>query len=758
MAQIYKADYGYYVGAGNLDGAPAANLYITDSDQYFALTQQASGTPNPTTSSTLLRRNEANDKIRGTGLSPGFISEYNYVTLLPYRLYNTTYNTSVSNAMIAITDIFPNAFKNCPNLASHETTPYAAGIQNCTFVYLKSCERYIDNMGYVYKENASTHLLERVTSSADPDILISSMTGYSGPTGNASTNINLIYDIKGNNISAYGVSVGVGAEYVWSDPTENSGYYVFNGRTVYSHTAFIDHRALLLDQENVPPDKETDPDNPPSDDPYTGDPFTDLDPSEPGGGKGKKELPPVAPTPKPSITDPDNFSTLGICSIYSPSAAEVITLSVALWDPSFVSALSKLMNDPMEAIISFHSVPVALTGTSQTIRIGNTTMAGCTADKIIHQYEKVDCGSVQIDEIYGGYLDYKSRIDLFLPFIGHVNLSPDDVMGKTVNLEYIIDILTGSCVATISVDSVVIGSFGGNCSYQLPLTGQNRSQLISGLIGMTGMAITGVATGGLSAPVAAGVAATSLNVATSKTQYQKAGGIGANTGYIGVRTPYITVHIPNQCAPQFQNEFTGYPSYITRYVNQLSGYMEMYKGHIEIPGATDTELSEIEDLLETGVIVNDTSAPTLTAAGSVSLYTMSSEREAIGKSKSQIGNTITGSLRNESNILTPSILIEADISDLTACNYFSTFGRFYYVTDIRSIRTGVCEIRGRVDVLETYRHQIGGCMIIVKRQKSAWNLYINDGAFITYENDKWYTKNFTSAFSSNSFVLVVSGG
>ena len=757
MAQIYKADYGYYVGASNLDGAPVANLYYTDTDQYFAFTQQKTGTPAPTTSNTDIRRAEANNKIRGSSISPGFISEYNYVTLLPYRVYNTTYDTSVSNALIAITDIFPNAFKNCPNLASHETTPYAAGIRNCTFVYLKSCDRYIDHNGYVYKENTSTHLLERLTTGVEPEALISGMSGYAGPTGNASTSISIIYDIKGSNF-AYKVALQVGAEYTWADPTEQGAYKVFSSKNTYSDYLYNDNRKTLLDQENVPPDKETDPDNPPDDDPYTGDPFTDLDPSEPGGGKGKKKIPPVIPTPKPKVTDPDNFAGLGICSIYSPTAAEVITLSVSLWDPTFTQAISKLMNDPMEAIISFHSVPVALTGTSQTIRIGNHTMTGCSAAHILSQYHKVDCGSVQIDEIYGGYLDYKSRIDLFLPFIGTVNLSPDDVMGKTVKLEYLIDILTGGCVATISVDDAIIGSFGGNCSYQLPLTGQSRSQLISGMIGLCGMAITGVATGGLSAPVAAGVAASSLNVATSKTQYQKAGGLGANTGYIGVRTPYITVHVPNQCAPKFQNEFTGYPSYITSFVNMLSGYVEMYKGHVEVAGATDTELSEIQSLLEAGVVVNDTSAPTLTAAGSISLYTMTSEREAIGKSKTQIGNTLTGSLRSESNILTPSILIEADIGDLSTCNYFSTFDRFYYVTDIISIRTGVCEISGRVDVLETYRNKIGGNMIIVKRQKSKWNLYIDDGSFITYANDKWYTKNFTSAFSNNSFVLVVSGG
>ena len=756
MAQIYKARYGYYSGANNLEGIAVSALTWTDSDSYFALTQQPTGTPAPTQSGTDLRPREAVDKIQGTSLLKGIIPEYKYVTLIPYKNFNVIYETAVTNSVYGITRLFPNAYVNCPNLLAHMTIISSTAC--CSFVYLESPKRWIAYNGAVYKENESTHLLERVLTGSDPQSIYSSMNGYAGPSTNSNTVLSLLYSIKGNTTRAYLVSIFCGVDYEWTNPEATGAYRVCSSVTDYNYAIYLDNVRIMLDQYNVPPDKETDPDNPPEDDPYTGDPFTDLDPSEPGGGKGKKKIPPEVPTPKPSITDPDNFATLGLCAIYSPSDAEVIALAAALWDNTFVSGLHKLMNDPMEAIISFHSVPVAITGNNATIVIGNQSMTGCTAKRILTQYVKVDCGSVDIDEIYGGYLDYKSRIDLFLPFIGTVNLSPDEVMGKTVSLEYLIDVLTGSCVATISVDGIIIGSFGGNCSYQLPLTGQNRSQLISGLIGMAGMAITGVATGGLSAPVAAGVAATSLNVATSKTQYQKAGGIGANTGYIGVRTPYITVHVPNMCAPQFQNEFTGYPSFITRYISQLSGYMEMYKGHIEIAGATDTELSEIENLLEAGVIVNDTSAPTLTAAGSVSLYTMSSEREAIGKSKSQIGNTLTGSLRSESNILTPSILIEADIDDLTTCNYFSTFGRFYYVTDIRSIRTGVCEISGRVDVLETYRHQIGGCMIIVKRQKGAWNLYIDDGSFITYANDKWYTKNFTAAFSSNSFVLVVSGG
>lgn len=122
--------------------------------------------------------------------------------------------------------------------------------------------------------------------------------------------------------------------------------------------------------------------------------------------------------------------------------------------------------------------------------------------------------------------------------------------------------------------------------------------------------------------------------------------------------------------------------------------------------------------------------------------------------------TLTGELKAETSILNPVILINADISNLTDCNYMSipAFARKYFVTDIRSIRNGLVEISGRVDVLTTYQTQILAQRAIIRRQEQEWNLYLNDGVFKVYQNPEIVTKAFPSGFSTQEIIIAVAGG
>ncbi len=146
-------------------------------------------------------------------------------------------------------------------------------------------------------------------------------------------------------------------------------------------------------------------------------------------------------------------------------------------------------------------------------------------------------------------------------------------------------------------------------------------------------------------------------------------------------------------------------------------------------------------------------------AFNIVLYQNNSEPNRIGKDLTEIA-TVSGVLRDATSILTPRIAIEGDISDVTGCNYFyiAEFGRYYYITDIQSLRHNLYDISGRVDVLETYKEQIKANTALVFRQENAWNLYLNDGSFKTFQNPIVLTKEFPSGFSSLSYILAVAGG
>lgn len=129
---------------------------------------------------------------------------------------------------------------------------------------------------------------------------------------------------------------------------------------------------------------------------------------------------------------------------------------------------------------------------------------------------------------------------------------------------------------------------------------------------------------------------------------------------------------------------------------------------------------------------------------------------------------LTGTLRESTSILRPTIIVESS-ENLSAYNYMEIedFGRKYFITDITSVRKNLWSISCRVDVLSTYKTAIGGCKAIVHRQqdKSKSNLYINDDQFYIEQRSDITRHHFIKDglnFSFNPdnyyYVLIVSGG
>lgn len=144
---------------------------------------------------------------------------------------------------------------------------------------------------------------------------------------------------------------------------------------------------------------------------------------------------------------------------------------------------------------------------------------------------------------------------------------------------------------------------------------------------------------------------------------------------------------------------------------------------------------------------------------SITLQTNLSEKNRLDKTITDI-TTVTGTLKDRTSILNPTILIEGDISSVIACNYMTipTFGRSYFVNDIVSVHNNLYEISAHVDVLTTYKTGIRANTGITKRQASNYNLYLDDGSLKIYNNPKIVTKVFPSGFGTAEFVLAVAGG
>lgn len=142
----------------------------------------------------------------------------------------------------------------------------------------------------------------------------------------------------------------------------------------------------------------------------------------------------------------------------------------------------------------------------------------------------------------------------------------------------------------------------------------------------------------------------------------------------------------------------------------------------------------------------------------ITLQINASEKNKLTKDITDLA-TLSGTLKNGTSIIDPVISFEGDLSSFVNCNYMSipTFGRSYFVNDIRSIRNNVYEISAHVDVLSSFAAQIKSNTAIVRRQENQWNLYLNDGVFKTYQNPEIITKAFPSGFTTQEFVLAVAG-
>lgn len=138
----------------------------------------------------------------------------------------------------------------------------------------------------------------------------------------------------------------------------------------------------------------------------------------------------------------------------------------------------------------------------------------------------------------------------------------------------------------------------------------------------------------------------------------------------------------------------------------------------------------------------------------------SSETNKLTKSVTY-SQTLNGSLKNESDIVRPNILVEG-LSDIKNINYMriSEFGRVYFVDDITIVRDNLFMISAHCDVLSSFATEIRSNSAIIKKQESYNNLYLDDGTFKAYQNDQIGILNFSGGFelgANQSFILAVAG-
>ena len=350
--------------------------------------------------------------------------------------------------------------------------------------------------------------------------------------------------------------------------------------------------------------------------------------SKPGGGGGNGDI--------GGDTNPDDglptISALdsGLLTAYNPSVAELQSLGRFLWSDSFdINTFKKLFNDPFDTLLGLSVVPVKPnTSGTKSIMFGNMD-SGVSASVVANQWVKKDMGSVTLNEVWRGALDYapSTGVSIYLPFIGMRQLNVNDVMGSTIHLIYKFDVLTGSCTAQLYVNHGSQGNknggfswnqnqgllyeFIGQCAENIPLASQDFTNTIraaiSGVTVAAGAAAS-IATGNPAIGIASlTVGAANAGMQASTPTVERGGHLSGSASIMGYSQPFLIVERPHQCKPSRYYALRGIPSQVyTSKLSKCTGFTQITaNNNLHIAGASDSELAELQNLLVSGVYFPD---------------------------------------------------------------------------------------------------------------------------------------------------------
>ena len=328
-------------------------------------------------------------------------------------------------------------------------------------------------------------------------------------------------------------------------------------------------------------------------------------------------------------TDEDQFTidalNSGFYTLYNPDKTQIKAFNNYLFSDitdAMSQVLKRLISNPIEYVVfcaMCHFTPPS----SDTAHISFCGLdSGINANLISKQMHPIDCGSVELFYIgedglkhddTSSFLSYDPyyKIQIYLPYIGIKDIKTSDVMRGTLSVKYWVDLLTGACIAQLTVNrssrgshdvnlDAVIAEFTGNCYEHLPMSATDWRGMASAIMQFAGGAAS------LASGNAAGLGTMASAVMAEKVTVARSGQLAANYGYMGCQTPYLIISRAINQTPENFKEWEGLPSNITYGISELSGYTEIDPNTLwvnNIPGITEREADMIRSICNEGIII-----------------------------------------------------------------------------------------------------------------------------------------------------------
>lgn len=303
---------------------------------------------------------------------------------------------------------------------------------------------------------------------------------------------------------------------------------------------------------------------------------------------------------------------------YLLTAQEMIDLKTAL-DGETLQELNAI-----QYVVNLCIVPDGLDNyynsiSTSVIKFGKTEV-NLPAKQVLGATSIIDFGGTNILKKYNNFLDYEpyTKISVYIPFCGKVNLPTDKVMGKYINIKVAFDYLDGNCTGYVFVEDSLIATATGNFYCSVPLSqdvSMNKSmEYMFSTINWIGQGVgsigVGLATQNPAISIGGAVSSSanfmnSLHDITAKSDTNIVQGSGNLNVFNAPMECCVYYERPDVNVPALFGEINGFACHESGKLNDFHGFTSCSDFHVDKILCTKTEKEMIEELLKKGVILDE---------------------------------------------------------------------------------------------------------------------------------------------------------
>lgn len=320
-------------------------------------------------------------------------------------------------------------------------------------------------------------------------------------------------------------------------------------------------------------------------------------------------------------TDTDFLVGNGL-NTFAITGAQFGQINKKLWSTDWTQVFKSSSIDPIRCVIGCKGIPFTATPSAMDNIIIANLDTGVDANTC-KPVKSFDIGTIAMPSFRGDFSDVTmTRVHLYLPFIGWVDLPSSEVISrvahadvgitankKRLGFKYIVDFVDGSCRCVVSVNGSERWFFDGHCDVDIPVTSDNHTQAVGNAIrsGVGAVLSVASAVGGAIAEnpmmIATGLVGAISNGANVIPTYNYSAS-SSPSGYINASMNnhiMIVIEHPNLVMGSNFAHKNGRPCGLTLSLGSLRGYTRCINVDTSGINGTETELSMIKSMLESGV-------------------------------------------------------------------------------------------------------------------------------------------------------------